>query len=240
MRKRVLLCVAMVAVIGLTGCAGIWNGLGNDPMTMIVLTKTLMPGDEGTISYTQFLAVWEVAREKKGQIDGQMSSVAEACFSGFWPYGIAGAAGGSSGGILYPNAGVLTGPMAGVSGLTYGFGGCVNGAVTYSYAQVYALGASVEQALRDHEKDSRSPYRDPVTGRHFFHNVHVVASFVRSLNGFMASNPPPRTTLSGMQQRPQWGGPPAGRPVQQYQRYAPQQQYAPPPQAPYPVPSPPQ
>lgn len=232
-KRGTLFCAVMTAAVGISGCAGVWNGLGNDPMTMVVLTKTLMPGDEGPINYSQFLAVQEIAMEKKGQIDGQMSSVAEACFSGFWPYGIAGAAGGASGGTLYSNATALTGPMAGVSGLTYGFGGCVNGAVTYSYAQVYALGASLEMALRDHEKDPRSPYRDQ-SGGHLFRNVHATASFVRSLNGFKVAGGGQR--YGAARRQPRWSGPPAGG----YQQRPYPPQYAPPPQAPYPPVQPPQ
>lgn len=229
-RKNVLCCVALSATVALGGCLGVWNGLGDDPMPMVILTKTLTASDRNQISYTQFLAVQEVAMEKKAQIGGQMSSVVEACFSGFWPYGIAGAAGGASGGTLYPNASMLTGPMAGVSGLTYGFGGCVNGAVTHSYAHIHALGAALEQALRDHERDPDSQYRD-ANRRSLFHNIHATAAFTRSRNSM---NSPAPGLMRSMQQRPQWGGPPAGYP-RQYRQYP---QYAP--QAPYPVQPPPQ
>lgn len=243
-RKSVLRYVALLAVVWfvpvvwLSGCmpgVGVFNGLGDDPMPMIKIVKSDWDPrtGENPIAYSQYLAVQDLATAQKIQIDWQTSSTFEAGASEFLPYGMAGAAGGAFTGLLYPFAGALTGPAAGVTGLVYGFGGFVNGAVTHSYSNVYAVGDTLEKAMRDHERDGKK-YLDQ-NGKSLFRNLHAVASFTRSRNAFNS----PAPGLNARMPRPQWSGPPAGGyPRQQYQRYP--QQYVPPPQAPYPVQPPPQ
>lgn len=232
-RKSVLSCAILtLAAVALSGCmpdVGVFNGLGDDPMPMIKLTKSDWDPrtGENPITYSQYLAVQDLAAALKIQIDWQTSSTSEAMVSEFLPYGMAGAAGGAFTGMLYPYAAALAGPAAGVTGLVYGFGGAVNGAVTHSYSGVYAVGDTLEKAMRDHEREGKK-YRD-ADGRSLFRNLHVVASFTRSRN---AINSPAPGLNARMPRYQQWGGQPAGYPRQQ--RYP---QYAPP-QAPSPVPPP--
>lgn len=234
MRRKSVLCYAILAAVALGGCmpgVGVFNGLGDDPMPMIKLTKSDWDPrtGENPITYSQYLAVQDLAAAMKIQIDWQTSSTAEAMVSEFLPYGMAGAAGGAFTGLLYPYAAALAGPAAGVTGLVYGFGGAVNGAVTHSYSGVYAVGDTLERAMRDYERDGKK-YRD-TDGKSLFRNLHVVASFTRSRNGINS----PAPGLNARMPRQQWGGQPAGGYPRQYQRNP---QYAPPPQAPSPVPSP--
>lgn len=224
MRKGLLCCVALLTAIGLAGCmpgVGVFNGLGDDPMPMIKLAKSDWDPrtGENPILYNQFMAAQDLVASLKIQIDWQTSSTAEACASSFLPYGIAGAAGGAATGALYPNAGMLAAPAAGVTGLVYGFGGCVNGAVTHSYSNVYAVGDMLEKAMRDHERDPKSKYRD-ANGVSLFRNLHAVASFTRSRN---ATNSPAPGLQNAMRMQPRpwqqppahrWSGPPVGPPPQ--------------------------
>lgn len=227
MKKRSLCCAVLLATVGLTGCisAGVFNGISDDPMTMFKVVKTDFDPRtwENPITYSHFLAMQDLAYAMKIQVDWQTSTAFEAGASEFVPYGMAGAAGGASTGLLYPFAGALTAPAAGVGGLTYGFGGFVNGVVTASYSNVFALTQALELAMRDAERDGKK-YLD-ANGKSLFRNLHAVASFTRSRNG---TNSPAPGLMRSMQQRPQWSGPPAGYP-RQPQRYP---QYAPPPQPP--------
>jgi hypothetical protein len=232
MKRMVLCCIALLMTAGLTGCisgAGVFNGLGNDPMAMIKITKSDYDPrtGENPIAYSQYLAVQDLAKALQIQIDWQTSSTAEAMASEFLPYGMAGAAGGAFTGLLYPFAGALTGPAAGVTGLVYGFGGAVNGAVTHSYSAVYVMGDSLEKAMRDMERDGKK-YRD-ADGVSLFKNLHATASFTRSRN--WSNSPAPG--LNARMPRMQWNYPPAGYP---YPPRGQGQQYPPPPAYPYPAP----
>lgn len=218
MTKRSLCATLLAVAVGLTGCgAGVFNGLSEDPMTMFKITKSDYDPrtGENPILYSQYLAIQDLAGAMKMQVDWQTSSAFEAGASEFVPYGLAGAGGGSSTGILYPMARALTAPAAGVTGLVYGFGGSVNGVVSASYANVYALAGALEHAMRDHEKD-RKKYMD-ASGKSLFHNMHATASFTRSRNAM--SSPAPG--LNARMPRMQWNNPPAGYPdpPRGYQQY---------------------
>lgn len=233
-RESVLSYAILLAAVGLSGCFGVWNGLGSDPMAKIILTKSDWDPrtGENPIAYTSFLGVQDLASSHQMQIDWQTSTTAEACLSLLPFYGAAGAGGGATTGALYPNAAAFAGPAAGVTAAVYALGGCVNGAVTHSYANVYAMGDALEKAMRDHERDPRSKYRD-ANGKSLFTNLHATAAFTRSRNNLNS----PAPGLNARMPRTQWGGPPAGGYPRQYQRYP---QYAPPPTAPYPAQPPPQ
>lgn len=211
MKKRSLYCAILLAAVGLAGCmpgVGVFNGLGDDPMAMIKITKSDYDPrtGENPILYSQYLALQDLAAALKMQVDWQTSSTAEAMVSEFLPYGMAGAAGGAFTGLLYSGAGALTGPAAGVTGLVYGFGGAVNGAVTHSYSAVYVMGDALEKAMRDLERDGKK-YRDN-NGKSLFHNMHATASFTRSRNW----NNSPAPGLNARMPRMNWNNAPAGYP----------------------------
>jgi hypothetical protein len=212
MMKRGLCLAVLLAAVGLTGCAGVFNGLSEDPMSMIKMTKSTWDPRTGEdpITYPQIIGVQDLAQTMKIQLDWQTTTALEAGASEFLPYGVAGSAGGASTGILYQSARALTAPAAGVTGLVYGFGGFVNGVITASYANVHALSTALEKAMRDHEREGKK-YLDQ-NGKSLFHNLHVEASFTRSRNAM--NSPAPGLMRGMMRQQPRWSGPAAGYPRQ--------------------------
>lgn len=190
----------------ITGCFGVFNGLGSNVMGMIKVTKSDFDPRSGMnpITYRQFLAVQDLAECMKIQIDWQASTTAEAFVSEMVPYGMAGAGGGSLTGLLYPGASALAGPAAGVAGVTYALGGGTNAAITKSYDEVYAVGDTIEKAMRDHERMRTPKYLDE-NGHSLFRNIHVTASFVRSRNGMGSPAPGLRDRM------PDWHGAEVGK-----------------------------
>ena len=65
--------------------------------------------------------------------------------------------------------------------MVYGAGGAVNGAITASYANVYAVGQLTEMALRDNERDAKR-FLDE-NGASVLRGIHAVAALIRSKNG---------------------------------------------------------
>lgn len=182
--RKLVSAVVLVLVAGLAGCgglgsAGVMNGNSDDPMVKIKITKSDYDPRTGKnpILYAQYLAVQDLAERLQIQVDWQSSSNGEACASEGIPYAGAGAIGGASQGLFYPGA--MAGAAAGVSGLTYGLGGCVNGVVTHSYDGDSSIGDSLEKAMRDEENDGKEYM---VGGVSLFHNVHASASYVNSMN----------------------------------------------------------
>ncbi|MBI3572409.1 hypothetical protein HY091_02675 [Candidatus Kaiserbacteria bacterium] len=209
MKGLYLLGLAVVVALALSGCqtpmlsAGVFNGNSDDPMVKIKITKSDWDPrtGENPLLYTQYLAVQDVADRLQIQIDWQTSSNREACASEGIPYAGAGAVGGGSQTVFYP--GVAAGPAAGVTGVTYGLGGCVNGMVTHSYDGDASVGDSLERAIRDIEEDGKE-YKD-ANGNSLFHNVHVTASYVRSRNN--RNSPAPGLA----EHMPDWHGPAVGK-----------------------------
>ncbi len=156
-----------------------FNGLGGDGMTMLVFYRT----DQQPITKAQYRAVVGIAKEMHFTLDYQLSSPYEAGASGFAAYGTAGYLGGLTQSHFYPGA--IAHAAAGWTGTVYGLGGLVNGLVTYSYSEVFDLGTMVETTMRDREKD----------GEKIFHDLHVVAAFVRT-----------RNTSTSPAQMPNWHG----------------------------------
>lgn len=160
--KRILgLIVILASVTLLGGCStmpGIFNGLGNDPMSMLIVYRT----DHQSITQEQYDAVVKIAREASAQVGLQLSSSSEAAISSGFPYGLAGVAGGIiDGGIT-----------AGVAGTAGFLGGMVNGLQTASYANVWLVAEITETTLRD----------EYAAGNKGFHGLHVSAAFTRTNN----------------------------------------------------------
>ena len=198
------LSIAILAILA-SGCStmpGVFNGLGEDPMPMIKIVKSDFDPrtGENPITAAQYAAVQDLAEALKMQIDWQTSTTAEAMISNGVPFGMAGAGGGASTGLLYPGAAALAGPAAGVTGLVYGFGGAVNGAITHSYSNVYAIGDMLEKAMRDWERKRGKKYRAKDSSS-LFKNLHAVGSFTRSRN----SKDSPAPGLA--KKMPDWHGP---------------------------------
>ncbi|MHB8660597.1 MAG: hypothetical protein ACYC75_01475 [Minisyncoccota bacterium] len=159
--------IAILAILlGLVGC-GIFNGLGEDGMSMLVFYRT----DRQPLTEAQYRAVADIAREMHITLDYQLSSPTEAAASGLVAYGAAGYLGGLTQRHFYPGA--IEHAAGGWTGTVYGLGGLVNGLVTYSYSEVFDLGQMVERTMRDREKYDNATV---------FNRVHVVAAFVRTRN----------------------------------------------------------
>ena len=151
--------VASVAMLG--GCStmpGTFNGLGDDPMSMLIVYRT----DKQPITREQYEAVVEIAKEASVKIGLQLSSSLEAAVSSGLPFGAAGAAGG----II---EGGLTAGAAGTAAL---LGGVVSGLQNASYANVWGVADLVEITLRDME----------AAGDKKLHRLHVSAAFIRTGN----------------------------------------------------------
>lgn len=177
MTQRMLYSIAIVAMLGLTACGttngltppGVFNGLGDDVMAKILIYRT----DPKPFTQEQYNAIAAKAKKMGIVIDSQLSSAFEAGAASGGAYMGAGAAGGATQGLFYPGA--LVGAAVGYTGAVYGFGGVISGIITASYAQVYAVAAATETALRDAER------YDGKEGK-IFHRIHVVAAFIRSRN----------------------------------------------------------
>ncbi len=194
--RRALALIVSIAILamlaaGCTTAPGIFNGLADDRMTQLVIYRT----DDTAPTKEQYVAIQKIAKKMGARIDGQLSSTAEAILSSAVPYAAAGAGGGATQGLYFPG---LTVPGTVITATVYGLGGGVNGAVTASYANVYALGKAVEDTLRDEERD----------GKKLFRRLHVVAAFIRSRNN--QDDPAPK-----LAQQMNWHGPvSSGSPAQ--------------------------
>lgn len=156
-----LVLIAILASFALGGCSalpGVLNGLGNDPMRMLVVYRT----DGQSITLEQYEAVVAIAKGSSTQVGLQLSSSLEAAASSGFPYGIAGAAGGIIDGAI----------SAGVTGTAAALGGMVSGLQTASYANVWLVAEITEVTLRDKE----------ASGEKRFHRLHVSAAFIRTSN----------------------------------------------------------
>ena len=156
-----LLLIAILATLTLGGCQtmpGVLNGIGEDPMSMLIVYRT----DRQPITQGQYEAVVAIAQEASAQVGLQLSSPLEASLSSGLPYGASGAAGGIiDGGI-----------SAGVAGTAGFLGGMVSGLQTASYANVWLVADLTEVTLRDTE----------AAGDERFHRLHVSAAFTRTKN----------------------------------------------------------
>lgn len=169
---------------------GPFNGLGSDYMTMLVIYRT----DHQPLTYTQYLAVQDVAKEMHMTLAGrQLSGPLEAGLTSGGAGAAAGAAGGATQGLFY--AGAMAGPAAGYTAAVYGLGYVVNGLQSYSYAQVFAQAQMVETTIRDREKYDHAG---------IFARLHVVGAFVRSRNNINSPAPGLR------KQMPDFTGPISG------------------------------
>lgn len=178
--KSIKMCLSVVLLAGVAliqGCAtgpGIFNGLGDDPMSMLIITRT----DGQVPTYEQYLAVQTLAEEMHIQIEWQISSPVESGGTGGGAYGVAGAVGGRTYAGVYE--GMLIGPAVTAQAVAYGAGGVITGLVTHSYSVDYNVGDATEKALRDNEADKKR-FLDG-DGKSILHNLHAHASFVRSRN----------------------------------------------------------
>lgn len=156
MKRLVHRLVAVAATLMLGACAGTmpgqFNGLGDDPLPMLIVYST---DGNGTLTEKQYADVVQVAKRMGGIIEMQFPSSLEAAASSGLAYGAAGISGGVS----------ILATISAVSGAVGGFS-------TASYAIVYAVSDATETAMRDAEKKGDTRYTD----------LHVVASFVRSRN----------------------------------------------------------
>jgi hypothetical protein len=148
---------------------GVFGGLGKDAMGMLVFYRT----DDLPLTEDQYKALVLIAKKRKVTIDYQLSGPWEAGASGFFAYGAAGAGGGATQGLFYNGAAV--GPAAGYTAAVYGLGGLVNGLITASYAEAFAVAKAVQDTIDDIIK------YDGEKGD-IFKRVHVAAAFIRSLN----------------------------------------------------------
>ncbi len=183
------LLLGIAALLVLAGCGtvpGPFNGLGSDPMSMLVVYKT----GRQPLTYREYQAVQEIAKQDHLILTGQLSSPFEAAVTDGLAGAVAGAAGGATQGLFY--TGGMAGPAAGYTAAVYGLGYSVNGLQSYSYGEVYDIAAMVEQTMRDDEKYDH---------RRVFRRLHVVAGFVRSEN---ATNDPAESLR---RQMPDFRGP---------------------------------
>lgn len=159
--KKNLVLIAILASFALGGCTtmpGVLNGLGSDPMSMLIVYRT----DDQPITQEQYDAVVKVAQRVSIQVGLQLSSSLEAAASSGFPYGLAGAAGGAiEGGIT-----------AGAAGTAAFLGGMISGLQTASYSNVWAVADMTEVTLRDIE----------TAGDATTHRLHVAAAFTRAGN----------------------------------------------------------
>mgnify|MGYP001565818024 CR=1 FL=1 len=161
MGKQVLHSIALVVMVFLGGCStmpGTFNGLGSDPMSMLVVYRT----DKQQITEEQYKAVGAIAQEASNQVGLQLSSSLEAAISSGFPFGIAGAGGGA----------VEGGLAAGAAGTAGFLGGFVGGLQNASYANVWLVADITEVTLRDRE----------ASGDKTLKGLHVSAAFIRTGN----------------------------------------------------------
>lgn len=160
------------AMASLAACAGpvsgpgMFNGLGSDYMSVLVIYRT----DNRPVSWQDYQLVQGIARRMNLTLMGQLSTAFEAAGSGMLAYGMAGAAGGAAQGAFYAGAAPAG---AAVSGLVYAFGGAVTGATTFAYGRDFDLSQMVETSLRDAARHDHLVEAE---------RLHVVAGFVRTLN----------------------------------------------------------
>lgn len=153
--------VIVASVAMLSGCStmpGTFNGLGEDPMSMLVVYRT----DKKPITKEQYVSVVAVAQEASNQVGLQLSSSLEAAISSGFPFGIAGAGGGALEGGL----------AAGAAGTAGFLGGVVSGLQNASYANVWLVADITEVTLRDRE----------ASGEKMLKGLHVSAAFIRTGN----------------------------------------------------------
>ena len=195
MNKVLLSLIALITLaISTTGCStvlGPFNGLGSDEMSMLAITT--YNGQAPTPE--QYRAVAEVAKRQAQVIGWQLSSSGESAVVSALAGGAAGAAGGATQGIIY--TGASGGSAAAYTAAVYGLGYMINGLITASYANVFAVAQATELAIRDHER------YDPAY-KELFKGVHVVAAFIRSGNTHEGPS-------SDMASRMNWHGPKVGR-----------------------------
>ncbi|MCX6787872.1 MAG: hypothetical protein NT108_01755 [Candidatus Kaiserbacteria bacterium] len=156
-----LILIAILATLTLGGCTtmpGVFNGLGEDPMSKLIVYRT----DGNLITQEQYEDVVFIARHASIQVGLQLSSATEAAASAAFPYGLAGAAGGI----------IESGVTAGVAGTAGFLGGLVSGWQTASYANVWLVADITEVTLRDLEN----------AGDKRYHRVHVSAAFTGTGN----------------------------------------------------------
>ncbi len=156
-----LILIAILASFALGGCStmpGVLNGLGSDPMSMLIVYRT----DGQPITQKQYEEVVKVAQGVSVQVGLQLSSSLEAAASSGFPYGLAGAAGGA----------IESGIAAGAAGTAAFLGGMVSGLQTASYANVWLVADLTEVTLRDME----------TAGDTKLHRLHVSAAFTRTGN----------------------------------------------------------
>ena len=181
-----ILALAAMALL-LSGCAGIFNGLGSDEMAMLIVYRT----DNQPLTRAQYDKVVIIARRMGIVLKWQLSSPFEAGMMSGLAYAAAGAGGGSTQGHYYPGAD--SGAAAGYTGVVYGLGGVMNGLVTASYANIHAIEKMVEDAIQDGIRyDSQDDMK----------RVHVVGAYIRSKN---TSSEPARNVV-----RDYYTGPAAG------------------------------
>lgn len=128
--KKVLHCIAILAMLGLSACASVpgqFNGLGSDMMTMMVVYRT----DDEPLTKSQYDAVVKIAKKMGARVGLQLSSAFEA---------------GVAGGALSALAGSFDS-----AGASYGGLGIVGSLSTYSFAKAYVVTEATEYALRDEE-----------------------------------------------------------------------------------------
>lgn len=161
MRETYVLIAMFAASVMFGGCQsvpGVFNGLGEDPMTMLLIYRT----DGQPITQEQYDLVVAIAQRVSAQVGLQLSSPLEAAVSSGVPFGLAGTAAGF----------IESGVTAGVAGTGAAIAGVIGGLGTFSYANVWAIGDFTETTLRDMEK----------TGDKRVDRLHVSSAFTRTGN----------------------------------------------------------
>lgn len=173
------LAIAALLSFPLGACgAGAYNGLGGDPMSMLVVHVNPYVADGMTAE--QYGVTVRLAQVCHSDANQQMASVAETV-------GVGGVVNGLSG-MVSGNAvtGVIPGADAGVyapyMGIAGGIAGATNGLALQSQAKVSVVGSCVNGDLQD------AVLRDRMEG------VHAYSSMVRTRNSSNPANPPPWVT----------------------------------------------
>lgn len=174
MRIHSLAIAALLSsTLGACG-AGAYNGLGNDPMGMLVVHVNPYVADNMTAEqYGVTVRLAQVCHEDANE---QMSGVLETVSVGGSVNALSGAVSGNAvtGVIPGADAGVYA-PYMGIAG---GIAGATNGLALHSQAKVSVVGSCVNGDLQD------AVLRDRMEG------VHAYPSMVRTRNSSNPASPP--------------------------------------------------
>jgi hypothetical protein len=174
------LAIAALLSFPLGACgAGAYNGLGSDPMGMLVIHMNPYVADH--VSAEQYGVTTRLAQVCHRDANQQMAGVGETVVVGGVVNGLSGAVSGNA------VTGVIPGADAGVyapyMGIANGIAGATNGLALHSQAKVSVVGSCVNGDLQDDILRSR------------MEGVHAYPSMVRTRN------------TSDPERRPSWVSP---------------------------------